>query len=132
LSVTATPIPVGANVQPAKRRASNGTSQPTYNWAAIAQDSDFVALHREKTRFLATLMALSVFAYFLLPIGAAYFPEFFKIQLWGPLNVGLVVALSEFLIAWGIAFVYSRRANLRFDALTKALAARAHTIGEKA
>lgn len=110
---------------------SPATQASTYNWSAIAADPDFVALHREKTLFLASLMAISVIAYFLLPIGAAYFPEVFKIKVWGPMNVGLIVALAEFVIAWGIAFVYSRRANRRFDALTRALVERAQTIGAR-
>jgi uncharacterized membrane protein (DUF485 family) len=32
-------------------------------------------------------------------------------------NVGLVFAWSQFLVAWGIAFIYARRANGEFDAL---------------
>ena len=55
---------------------------------------------------------------FLLPIGAAYFPELFKTKVWGPLNFGLVFAFSEFLVAWGIAFIYTRRANSEFDRLS--------------
>lgn len=62
-------------------------------------------------------MIFSVVYYFLLPIGAAYFQELYKIKVWGPINVGLLFALSEFIVAWGIAFVYSRRANAEFDAM---------------
>jgi uncharacterized membrane protein (DUF485 family) len=62
-------------------------------------------------------MIFSVVYYFLLPIGAAYFQELYKIKVWGPINVGLLFALSEFIVAWGIAFVYSRRANTEFDAM---------------
>ena len=69
-------------------------------------------------------MAFSVLFYFLLPIGAGYFPEIFKIKLWGPLNVGLVFAFSQFGVAWGIAFVYARRANREFDQRAAALVAR--------
>jgi uncharacterized membrane protein (DUF485 family) len=86
------------------------------DWKAIAAESRFQALHHKKSRFLWGLMIFSVVYYFLLPIGAAYFQELYKIKVWGPINVGLLFALSEFIVAWGIAFVYSRRANTEFDA----------------
>lgn len=87
-----------------------------YDWRAIVADPRFQDLHHKKTRFLWGLMVFSVIFYFLLPVGAAYFQDFFRIKVWGPVNVGIVFALAEFVVAWGIAFVYSRRANSEFDA----------------
>ena len=85
------------------------------NWAAIDHDPRFQALHKKKTTFLWSLMAISTIYYFMLPIGAAYYPELFKIKVWGPMNVGILFALSEFVVAWTIAAVYARRANRDFD-----------------
>jgi len=90
----------------------------TVNWAAIDNDPRFQALHKRKTSFLWGLMIFSLIYYFLLPIGAAYFPELFKIKVWGPMNVGILFALSEFVVAWTIAFIYTRRANRDFDAMS--------------
>lgn len=87
------------------------------NWKAIDEDPRFQELHRRKTTFLWGLMVFSIIYYFLLPIGAAYFQELFRIKVWGPVNVGLLFALSEFIVAWGIAYYYSRRANAEFDAM---------------
>lgn len=87
------------------------------NWAAVNADPRFRDLHRKKTRFLWGLMAISVVYYFLLPIGAAYFTDLFKTKVWGVINIGLVFAWSEFLVAWGIAWIYARRANAEFDSL---------------
>ena len=92
------------------------------DWVAIEAHPRFRELHRRKSRFLWGLMAFSVAYYFLLPIGAAYWPELFKQQVWGPLNVGLLFALSEFVVAWAIAFYYSKRANSEFDAMARELA----------
>jgi uncharacterized membrane protein (DUF485 family) len=89
----------------------------TVNWAAIDNDPRFQALHKKKTTFLWSLMIISTVYYFLLPIGAAYYPELFKIKVWGPMNVGILFALSEFVVAWTIAAVYARRANRQFDAM---------------
>lgn len=95
----------------------------TIDWYAIAADPRFIDLHRRKSRFLWGLMAFSLFYYFLLPLGAAYTPQLFSKQVWGPMNVGLLFALSEFIVAWGIAIVYSRRANREFDALAAEIVA---------
>ncbi len=89
----------------------------TVNWAAIDNDPRFQALHKRKTSFLWGLMIFSIIYYFLLPIGAAYFPDLFKIKVWGPMNVGILFALSEFVVAWTIAFIYTRRANRDFDSM---------------
>lgn len=93
------------------------------NWDALIGDPRFQSLHRRKTRFLWGLMALSVVYYFLLPIGAAYYQDLYKIRVWGVINVGLLFALSEFVVAWTIALVYSRRANQEFDVLAAEIAA---------
>jgi len=102
--------------------------EQTVNWAAIDNDPRFQALHKKKSGFLWGLMIFSIVYYFLLPIGAGYFPELYKIKVWGPVNVGLVFALSEFIVAWGIAFLYSTRANRTFDAMTAEIAREAYNI----
>lgn len=100
-------------------------SQTSVDWEAIEADPRFQNLHRRKSRFLWSLMAFSLAYYFLLPLGAAFTPELFSRQVWGPLNVGLLFALSEFIVAWGVAIVYSRRANREFDALAAEIVATA-------
>jgi len=94
-------------------------SNPNINWAAIESNPKFQALYRKKTMFLWSLMIFSTIYYFLLPIGAAYFQDIFKIKVWGVINVGLLFALSEFIVAWVIAFVYSKKANAEFDTMTQ-------------
>ena len=91
------------------------------NWSGIVADPRFQALHRKKQTFLTSLMIFSIVYYFLLPIGAAYFTSLYHIKVWGPVNVGLLFALSEFIVAWGIAFYYSWRANNEFDAMAREL-----------
>ena len=85
------------------------------DWKAVVADPRFQALHRKKTAFLWGLMVFSVAYYFMLPVGAAYFQELFRIKVFGPVNVGILFALSEFIVAWGIAFIYARKANAEFD-----------------
>ena len=86
-------------------------------------DPRFQKLHKKKTAFLWGLMAFSVAYYFALPIGAAYFQDLFKIRVWGVINIGLLFALSEFVVAWAIAIYYSRVANRDFDRMAAEIAA---------
>jgi len=92
------------------------------DWDALIRDPRFQSLHRRKSLFLWGLMVLSVVYYFLLPIGAAYYQDLFKIRVWGVLNVGLLFALSEFVVAWAIALIYSRKASRDFDRMAEELA----------
>ena len=104
-------------------------SQPSMNWTAIDADPRFQALHRKKTLFLWGLMIFSTVYYFLLPIGAAYFQDLFKVKVWGVVNVGILFALSEFIVAWTITFVYSKKANAEFDSMAQEIINDAHKMG---
>lgn len=95
----------------------------TVDWETVIRDPRFQLLHRRKRAFLWTLMAIAVVFYLLLPIGAAYYQDLFKHRVWGVVNVGLLFALSEFLVAWLIALLYSRKASRDFDRLTAQLCA---------
>jgi uncharacterized membrane protein (DUF485 family) len=99
------------------------------NWVAIDSDPRFQELHRKKSRFLWTLMIFSVVYYFLLPVGAAYFTDLYKIKVWGPVNVGILFALSEFIVAWGIAYFYARTASRKFDPMAAEILRTAGTMG---
>ncbi len=96
-------------------------SQATYDWAAIARNPKFVELHRRKSVFLFGWWIFSTVFYFLLPLGAAYTPDLFKIKVIGNINFGYVFALSQFFVSWGIAMYYARVANKDFDRLTREL-----------
>ncbi|MCK7496338.1 MAG: DUF485 domain-containing protein [Comamonadaceae bacterium] len=100
----------------ARMSAAQMATAPALNWAAIDSDPRFQRLHSRKTRFLLGLMIFSVAYYFLLPIGAAYFPDSSRSRCGARSTSGMLFALSEFIVAWGIAFYYSRRANREFDA----------------
>jgi uncharacterized membrane protein (DUF485 family) len=100
----------------------------TIQWSKIEADPRFRTLHARKSAFLWGLMAFSVVYYFLLPIGAAWFTDLYKIKVWGPVNVGLLFAFSQFIVAWGIAWFYSIKAA-EFDVMAEAIAKDARGTG---
>jgi uncharacterized membrane protein (DUF485 family) len=109
--------------QVTQERGDSMAAETTVDWNAVISDPRFQSLHRRKQGFLTGLMLFSVVYYFLLPIGAAYFQDLYAVQVSGPVNVGLLFALSEFIVAWLIAFYYSRRAGADFDRLAREIAA---------
>ncbi len=95
----------------------------TVDWDAIMRDARFQSLQRRKTLFLWGLMTVAVVYFFLLPIGAAYYQDVFKVRVWGVVNVGLLFALSEFLVTLAIAVLYSRKASRDFDRMAAEITA---------
>ena len=104
------------------------TTNAALNWAAIDADPRFQRLHAKKVTFLTTLMVVALIYYFLLPIGAAYFIDLFKLKVYGVVNFGILFALSQFIVAWGIAFYYTAKAK-EFDAMAAELVRDAEKIG---
>jgi len=92
-----------------------------YDWTAIANNPKFKELHHKKSAFLFGWWIFSSVYYFLLPLGAAYAPTLFKVQILGRVNFGYLFALSQFFVSWGIAIYYAHVANKDFDRLTREL-----------
>ena len=105
-------------------------AETSINWVAIDNDPRFQRLHAKKLAFLSGLMIFSLIYYFLLPIGAAYFTDIYKIKVYGVVNVGILFALSQFAVAWGIAFFYTAKAK-DFDSMAAELVRDAEKIGAK-
>ena len=72
-----------------------------------------------RTRFIAPVLAWIGLS--LLPLGAAYAPDLFKIQVLGRINFGYLFALSQFFVSWWLAIYYAKVANRDFDRLTREL-----------
>ncbi|MFW5431322.1 MAG: DUF485 domain-containing protein [Methylophilaceae bacterium] len=98
------------------------------DWGAIQADPRFTQLHIDKNRFLWRMMLFALVYFFCLPIATAYFQDVFNIKIWGVINLGLLFALSQFIVAWGIAVIYAKRANAEFDTRAKLLTDDAHNI----
>lgn len=103
-------------------------NKPDIHWDAVEADARFQSLHRDKNKFLWRMMLFALVFFFLLPISTAYYQDVFKFKVWGVINLGLIFALSQFIVAWAIAIIYAKRANKEFDDRAKAIIADAHNI----
>lgn len=75
-------------------------------WVEIARDADFHNLLASKARFVVPATVFFVVYYFALPILVGWFPEAMGRPVAGAVNWAYLFALSQFFMAWVIAFLY--------------------------
>jgi uncharacterized membrane protein (DUF485 family) len=84
------------------------------DWDRVAANQEFKDLLAAKARFIVPASLFFMTYYFTLPILVGYAPEFMSQPVIGPVNLAYLFALSQFFMAWTVAFLYMRAAN-RFD-----------------
>jgi uncharacterized membrane protein (DUF485 family) len=88
------------------------------DWDSVAAMPEFKALLAAKVRFIVPATIFFVVYYFALPVLVGYAPHFMDQRVLGPLNIAYLFALSQFFMAWILAFMYVRAAD-RFDDMAK-------------
>jgi uncharacterized membrane protein (DUF485 family) len=78
------------------------------NWSAIEAQPAFRELLAKKARFITTATVFFMLYYLALPVLVGWYPELMKGKVWGHLNWAYLFALSQFLMAWVLAFIYVR------------------------
>lgn len=78
------------------------------NWAEIEAQPAFGALLARKSRFIISATIFFLIYYLALPVLVGYWPELMKHKVWGEVNVAYLFALSQFFMAWIVAFIYVR------------------------
>ena len=87
-------------------------------WERVSQTDGFKDLMAAKARFVVPATVFFVVYYFALPVLVGYAPEFMSRPVIGVLNWAYLFALSQFFMAWFIAWLYVRAAA-RFDLMAK-------------
>jgi uncharacterized membrane protein (DUF485 family) len=87
---------------------------PQIDWEAVERKPEFRALMAAKRRFVIPATVAFVVYYFALPILVGYAPNLMATPVLGPVNIAYLFALSQFFVAWLIAWLYVRAAA-RFD-----------------
>ena len=81
---------------------------PVVNWAEIEAKPAFRHLLARKARFIIPATIFVLIYYLALPVLVGYYPELMKKKVWGEVNMAYVFALSQFFMAWIMAFIYVR------------------------
>jgi uncharacterized membrane protein (DUF485 family) len=99
----------------------------TADWDRVAAMDEFRALVAAKIRFIAPATVFFIVYYFALPILVGYAPGFMDTKVIGVVNIAYLFALSQFFMAWILAYVYLRRAA-QFDEMARNIIARLRTM----
>jgi uncharacterized membrane protein (DUF485 family) len=102
------------------------------DWEAAERSPEFRELIAKRRRFVlpATIFFLTWYLGFILLAG--YAEDFMGESLYEGLTVGYVLALTQFIMVWGLAGLYLRKADRDFDPLARKAAARAVEVGRRA
>ena len=85
-------------------------SSPT-PWPRLAQSPRYQALLRAKSAFILPASVFFILYYFALLVLVGWFPDLMKKPVVGPINIAYLFALSQFFMAWIVAFLYVRKAG---------------------
>lgn len=85
-------------------------------WDNIANSKEFKDLMATKKDFVVPAFVFFVVYYFLLPVLVGYAPNFMATKVFGFVNIAYLFALSQFFMAWIIAWLYVKAAG-DFDRL---------------
>jgi uncharacterized membrane protein (DUF485 family) len=80
------------------------------DWELLEAKPEFRALISKKARFIMSATVFFMAYYLALPVLVGWFPDMMKTQVLGKVNIAYIFALSQFLMAWTIAFIYVRKA----------------------
>ncbi|MCT2585491.1 DUF485 domain-containing protein [Actinophytocola sp. S1-96] len=95
------------------------------DFAALRAQPEFVALRRRIVRFVFPASALFLCWYLTYVLLAAYAPDLMAVRVFGSVNVGMLLGLSQFASTVLIMVLYSRFARRRMDPAVEALKERA-------
>ena len=93
---------------------------------AVGKDPEMVELEQRHSRFVWPATAFFIVYYMLLNILAGTSPDLMGRKLFGEFTFGYLFALSQFLMAFVVAWVYSRWAARRMDPLATDLREKLH------
>ncbi len=102
-------------------RVTTGGSAPSATmtqWDQVAAMKEFRDLLRAKAAFIVPAVIFFIVYYFLLPVSVGYFPKFMDRRIVGSVNLAYLFALSQFIVAWALAWAYVRAAS-GFDEQSK-------------
>jgi uncharacterized membrane protein (DUF485 family) len=111
--------------------AGGSDQHPAIDWVAAERSPEFRELIKRKRAFVvpATVFFLAWFFGFI--ILAGYAPDFMGREFIADgMTVGYALALTQFLMTWGLGWMYLRRADRVFDPLAERAAEVALRAGE--
>ena len=117
------PLPV--QKAPPKQEAPPEVAADAAHWEGLEETTEFKELVRARWRFVVPATIFFLVYYFALPLSNGLFPSFMRTEVIGHINIAYLFALSEFVMAWLLAYFYIRQATRVFDPLAEKVRRRA-------
>jgi len=119
LSGSATDVaPLGRSSPKPPHELTADEDRDGVDWQRLAATNEFKSLLKAKARFVVPATIFFIVYYFSLPLLVGYAPALMARKVFGVVNVAYLFALSQFLMAWLIAWAYVRAAA-RFDRMAR-------------
>lgn len=100
------------------------------DWVRAERSPEFRELIRKRRAFVLPATIFFLAWYFGFVILAGYAEDFMGSSVYEGLTVGYLLALSQFVMTWVLAWMYLRRAERDFDPLARRAAQRAVDVGD--
>jgi uncharacterized membrane protein (DUF485 family) len=95
------------------------------HWQGLEETDEFRKLVQARWRFVFPATVFFLVYYFALPLSNGLFPSVMRTEIIGHINLAYIFALSQFVMAWLLAFFYIRQATRVFDPLAEKVRQRA-------
>jgi len=96
-------------------RTGKTTLPEQTTWQEVQDSADFQALRRSFRRFVFPMTVAFLLWYFAYVLLAAYATDFFKVEVFGNVNVGILFGLGQFLSTALITIAYVRWTGRNLD-----------------
>jgi len=93
------------------------------DWDRVIAMPEFQQLIAAKARFIVPATVFFLVYYLLLPLLVGYAKDFMDTKVIGQINIAYLFALSQFFMAWILAWLYLRQAGV-FDTMAKNILAK--------
>lgn len=96
----------------------------------LEESPEFRQLERSKSRFIIPATIFFLVYYFALPVLVGFFPDVMDTRLFSGFSVAYLFALSQFFMAWILAFIYLLSFAPKIDQMVRNIVkmAEAHNI----
>jgi len=98
-------------------------------WQAIEADDEFQKLIAIKKRFIIPATIFFLVYYFALPVLVGYWPQLMEANVIGNINLAYLFALSQFVMAWTLSYLYVREAGV-FDRIAARIVRRVKGVSQ--
>lgn len=98
-------------------------------WQAIEADDEFQKLIAIKKRFIIPATIFFIVYYFALPVLVGYWPQLMEANVIGNINLAYLFALSQFVMAWILSYLYVREAGV-FDRMAARIVRRVKGVSQ--